>query len=58
MTGEVSERSPALADELAMHLVAAGHHATERFGVRSIGEMLAAEHGIATPSSTWRTLSV
>ncbi len=47
VTGEVTERSPALAEELDMHLIAAGHHATERFGVRSIGEMLAAEHSIA-----------
>ncbi|HUA11839.1 MAG TPA: Nif3-like dinuclear metal center hexameric protein [Solirubrobacteraceae bacterium] len=47
VTGEVTERSPGLAEELGMHLIAAGHHATERFGVRSIGEMLAREHGIA-----------
>ena len=41
LTGEVSERSMATARELGMHLIAAGHYATEVFGVRRLGEHLA-----------------
>ena len=29
-------------------LIAAGHHATERYGVQALGEHLAQEFGIAT----------
>jgi len=41
LTGEVAERSMALAREAGIHLIAAGHYATETFGVRSLGEHLA-----------------
>jgi len=41
LTGEVSERTVALAQELGIHFYAAGHHATERYGVLSLGEHLA-----------------
>jgi dinuclear metal center YbgI/SA1388 family protein len=41
LTGEPEERSTALARELGVHLIAAGHHATETFGVRCLGEHLA-----------------
>jgi dinuclear metal center YbgI/SA1388 family protein len=41
VTGEASERTMALAREHGVHLIAAGHYATETFGVRSLGELLA-----------------
>lgn len=41
ITGEVSERTVHLAKELGIHFYAAGHHATERYGVQSLGEHLA-----------------
>jgi dinuclear metal center YbgI/SA1388 family protein len=41
LTGEAAERSMALARESRVHLIAAGHHATETFGVRRLGEHLA-----------------
>jgi dinuclear metal center YbgI/SA1388 family protein len=47
VTGEVSERSMALARELGVHLIAAGHYATETFGVRRLGEHLAERFGVA-----------
>jgi dinuclear metal center YbgI/SA1388 family protein len=46
VTGEVSERSMALARELRVHLIAAGHYATETFGVRRLGEHLAQRFGL------------
>ena len=41
LTGEVSERSMAHAREAGVHLIAAGHYATETFGIRHLGEHLA-----------------
>jgi dinuclear metal center YbgI/SA1388 family protein len=41
LTGEPEERSMALARESGVHLIAAGHYATETFGVRRVGEQLA-----------------
>jgi dinuclear metal center YbgI/SA1388 family protein len=41
LTGEPAERSMALAREARVHLIAAGHHATETLGVRRVGEHLA-----------------
>jgi dinuclear metal center YbgI/SA1388 family protein len=41
LTGEVSERTMAQAHECGVHVIAAGHHATETFGVRRVGEHLA-----------------
>jgi dinuclear metal center YbgI/SA1388 family protein len=41
LTGELAERSMALARESGVHLIAAGHYATETFGVRRLGEELA-----------------
>jgi dinuclear metal center YbgI/SA1388 family protein len=46
LTGEAAERSLAQARELGIHLIAAGHHATETFGVRALGEHLAARFGL------------
>jgi dinuclear metal center YbgI/SA1388 family protein len=42
LTGEAEERSMALARECRVHLIAAGHHATETFGIRALGERMAA----------------
>lgn len=41
VTGEVSERTVHVAREEGIHFVAAGHHATERFGVQALGEHVA-----------------
>jgi dinuclear metal center YbgI/SA1388 family protein len=41
LTGEAPERSMADAREAGVHLIAAGHYATETFGVRRLGERLA-----------------
>ncbi len=41
LTGEPAERSMAQAREAGIHVIAAGHHATETFGVRRLGEHLA-----------------
>lgn len=43
ITGEIAERTVAIAQEANIHFFAAGHHATERFGVRMLGEHLAAQ---------------
>ena len=46
VTGE--PREPAMNDarEAGIHFLAAGHYATETFGVRALGERLAAEFGV------------
>lgn len=41
LTGEPAERAMAQARELELHFIAAGHYATETFGVRRLGEHLA-----------------
>ena len=41
LTGEPEEPSSATARELGIHLLAAGHHATERFGVQALAAHLA-----------------
>ncbi|MHB8532123.1 MAG: Nif3-like dinuclear metal center hexameric protein [Solirubrobacteraceae bacterium] len=46
LTGEVSERVTAAARELGVHVIAAGHHATETFGIKTLGERLAARFGV------------
>jgi dinuclear metal center YbgI/SA1388 family protein len=46
LTGEPSERVMAQARELGMHYIAAGHYATETFGVRALGERIAARFGV------------
>lgn len=46
LTGEVSERTTATARELGVHVIAAGHYATETFGIRALGEHLAARFGL------------
>ena len=41
LTGEVSEPSFHLANEYACNFIALGHHASERYGVKALGEHLA-----------------
>lgn len=40
ITGEVSEQTTHVANELNIHFIAAGHHATERYGAKAVGEHL------------------
>ncbi|HSI95840.1 MAG: Nif3-like dinuclear metal center hexameric protein [Methylophilaceae bacterium] len=47
LTGEVSERTVHLARESGVAFIAAGHHATERYGVQALGEHLAQRFGIS-----------
>ncbi len=46
ITGEVSERTVHTARESGMHFYAAGHHATERYGIKALGEHLAAKFDV------------
>jgi dinuclear metal center YbgI/SA1388 family protein len=46
LTGEPREHITSEARELGLHFVAAGHYATETFGVRALGELLAERFGI------------
>jgi dinuclear metal center YbgI/SA1388 family protein len=46
ISGEISESTVHSARETGTHYLAAGHHATERYGVQAVGEFLAATLGI------------
>ncbi len=46
ISGEISEQTTHLARELGIHYFAAGHHATERYGVRALGTHLAARFSL------------
>ena len=46
VSGEMSEQSVHVARERGIAFIAAGHHATERFGPQSIGQWLGAQLGI------------
>lgn len=46
MAGEISEQHVHLARESGVAFVAAGHRATERFGVQAIGAHLAERFGL------------
>jgi dinuclear metal center YbgI/SA1388 family protein len=46
LTGEPEEPSHAASRELGIHLFAAGHHATERFGVQALAAHLADRFGL------------
>jgi len=41
ITGEISEQTVHIARETGIHFYAAGHHATERYGVQALGKHLA-----------------
>jgi len=53
LTGEPEEPNRATAQELGIHLIAAGHHATERFGVQALAAHLADTFAIE-----WRYLEI
>ncbi|WP_019613463.1 Nif3-like dinuclear metal center hexameric protein [Psychromonas ossibalaenae] len=40
ISGEISERTVHIAREMGIHYFAAGHHATERYGVQALGQWL------------------
>lgn len=46
LSGEISEPTVHLAREAGVAYLACGHHATERFGVKALGEHLAGRFGI------------
>lgn len=46
LTGEVSERTFHTAQETGIAFISAGHHATERYGIRALGEHLAERYGL------------
>ena len=46
ITGEIAERTTHIARELGVHFYAAGHHATERYGVQALGAHLAERFGL------------
>ncbi|QJQ96425.1 MULTISPECIES: Nif3-like dinuclear metal center hexameric protein [Halomonadaceae] len=47
ISGEISERTTHMAREMGISYLAAGHHATERWGIEALGEWLAETYGIA-----------
>jgi dinuclear metal center YbgI/SA1388 family protein len=46
ITGEISEHTVHLSRETGVAFLGAGHHATERYGVRALGQAVAAQFGI------------
>ena len=46
VSGEISEQTVHVARESGIHYFAAGHHATERYGVQALGNHLAQHFGI------------
>ena len=47
ISGEISEPTVHLARESGVAYIAAGHHATERYGVQAVGEQLAMQFGLS-----------
>jgi dinuclear metal center YbgI/SA1388 family protein len=47
LTGEISEKIVHIARENGLHFYAAGHHATERYGIKALGEHLAEKFPIS-----------
>ena len=46
ISGEISEQTVHVARETGMSYISAGHHATERYGIRTLGEHLAQKLGL------------
>jgi len=46
LSGEISEPTVHLARESGVAYIACGHHATERFGVQSLGKFIADTFGV------------
>jgi putative NIF3 family GTP cyclohydrolase 1 type 2 len=47
LSGEISEQTTHLARESGVPYIAAGHHATERYGVQAVGAWLVQNQGLA-----------
>ena len=47
ISGEISEQTVHLARESGVAYIAAGHHATERYGIKALGEHLVNEFGLS-----------
>jgi dinuclear metal center YbgI/SA1388 family protein len=47
VSGEISEHTVHFAREMGIHYIAAGHHATERYGVQALGELVAERFAIS-----------
>ena len=46
LSGEISERTVHDAREYGIAYLACGHHATERYGIQALGDLLARRYGI------------
>lgn len=46
LTGEISEQNVHVAQETGVAFIAAGHHATERYGIQTLGQHLADRFGL------------
>jgi dinuclear metal center YbgI/SA1388 family protein len=46
ISGEISERTVHIAREMGIHYYAAGHHASERYGVQALGRWIETELGL------------
>jgi len=46
ITGEASEQTTHVVNEMDIHFFSAGHHATERYGVKALGEHIQSELGV------------
>jgi dinuclear metal center YbgI/SA1388 family protein len=46
ISGEVSENTFHYAKECGIHYIAAGHHATERYGVQALGRLISEQFGL------------
>lgn len=46
VTGEVSEQTIHIAREMGIHFYSAGHHATERYGIKALTKWLVDQHGL------------
>ena len=46
ISGEISEHTVHIAREMGVHYIAAGHHATERYGAMALGDHVAAKFGL------------
>jgi dinuclear metal center YbgI/SA1388 family protein len=47
VSGEISEHTVHFAREMGVHYIAAGHHATERYGVQALGDLVAERFAIS-----------
>lgn len=47
LTGEISEQNVHMAEETGVAFIAAGHHATERYGIQALGGHLAEQFGLS-----------